>query len=286
MVWYLWEEWGLDVHRSTVGRFLKQERLSLKRARRVADRQNSELRLGWIASLLNITAEQIVTVDESNFNEATGWRRQAYAPIGQPGRYQRDRTRGKSWSVLPAYTIDGYLCVGVKEGYFKAKSFFRWVVDELVPHCNAFPAARSVIIMDNASVHCNPRIEQVIRQHGCEIRYLPPYSPDYNPIELSFAVLKAWIQKHQHQIWPYWDGDFGSYLRYAIKRSRCDRFAIAHFRHSAGGYIFEADVERFRRQLNDGSITFDFPQDVEDVAINMDEAEEEDEAEKEKEEEA
>ena len=282
MVWYLGEEWGLNVHRSTVGRFLKRERLSSKRGRRVADRQNSELRLAWIAGLLNLTAEQIVTVDESNFNETTGWRRRVYAPIGQDGRYNDDVTRGKSWSILPAYMIDGYLCCGVKQGYvfskfryeadfnsyFKAESFFRWIVDELLPHCNVFPAPRSVIIMDNATIHCNPRIEQVIRQHGCEIRYLPPYSPDYNPIELSFAVLKAWIQKHQREIWPYWDGDFGSYLRYAIKRSRCDRFAVAHFRHSAGGYIFEADLEEFNNQLNDGSLRYDFPEDVEDVEIN------------------
>ena len=193
MVSYLWEEWDLDVHRSTVGRFLKRVRWSAKKGRRVGDRQNAELRLAWIAGLLNITAEQIVAVDESNFNEATGWRRQVYAPIGQPGRYHGDVTRGKSWSVLPAYTVDGYLTVGIKEGYFSGETFFRWVVDELLPHCNAYPAPRSVIIMDNASIHCNPRIEQVIRQHGCEIKYLPPYSPDYNPIELSFAVLKAWI---------------------------------------------------------------------------------------------
>ena len=86
MVQYLWEEWDLDIHRSTVGRFLKRMRWSAKRGRRVGDRQNTELRLAWIAGLLNITAEQIVAGDKSNFNEATGWRRQVYAPIGQPGR--------------------------------------------------------------------------------------------------------------------------------------------------------------------------------------------------------
>ena len=57
----------MDVHRSTVSRFLKAVRLSAKKDRRHADRQNAELRMAWIASLLNITAEQIVAVDESDF---------------------------------------------------------------------------------------------------------------------------------------------------------------------------------------------------------------------------
>ncbi len=45
--------------------------------------------------------------------------------------------------------------------------------------------------MDNVSIHCNARIEELIISHECEVRYLPPYSPDFNPIELSFSVLKA-----------------------------------------------------------------------------------------------
>ena len=47
--------------------------------------------------------------------------------------------------------------------------------------------------MDNAAIHCNPRIEEAIRGYGCEVRYLPPYSPDFNPIELSFSVLNVTI---------------------------------------------------------------------------------------------
>ena len=167
-----------------------------------------------------------------------------YAPIGEAGRYHADPTRGRSWSVLPAYTIDGYLpCTGVREGWSNAEAMLRWILDELLPHCNAFPAQRSVIILDNASIHVNPRIEEVIKAHGCEVPYLPPYSPDFNPIELSFSILKAWVRRHQDTLWPTFAGTFGDYLRYAVRRSRCDRFAHKHFRHSAlGRYIFEEDI--------------------------------------------
>ena len=207
--------------------------------------------------MLRLTAEQLVFLDESLFNETTGWRHNAYAPVGQPARYYASRRRGHSWSVLPAYTVDGYLpCIGVKEGWFNGESYYRWIVDELLPHCNPFPGPRSVIVMDNVAIHINPRIEEAIRQHGCEIRYLPPYSPDLNPIELSFSVLKAWIRRHFHQIWPHFEGSFGDFLRYAVRRSRCDQHAKGHFDHS-NYYIYEADLRELERRLEACELEFD-----------------------------
>ena len=185
------------------------------------------------------------------FDETTGWRHYAWAPIGQDARYHASRTRGKTWSVLPAYTIDGYLpCTGFRLGWFNTESFYRWIVDELLPHCNTYPGPKSVVVMDNASFHCTSRIEEAIRAHGCEVRFLPPYSPDFNPIELSFSVLNAWARRYYQHIWATFEGTFGDFLRYAVPRSRCDRFAKEHFGHSAGGYIFEADIRAFERQLN------------------------------------
>lgn len=72
MVWFLWEEWGIYVHRSTISRTLKRLRLSQKNGQRVGHRQNEELRLTWIAELLHVTAEQLVFIDETLFNESTG----------------------------------------------------------------------------------------------------------------------------------------------------------------------------------------------------------------------
>ena len=104
--------------------------------------------------------------------------------------------------------------------------------------------------MDNASFHCNPRIQEAIEAVGCEVKYLPPYSPDFNPIELSFSVLKAWVRRYFQEMWPLFAGDFGEFLRYAIQRSRCDRFVVKHFKHSTyGRLIFEADMQAFNREL-------------------------------------
>ncbi len=131
----------------------------------------------------------------------------------------------------------------------------RWILDELLPYCNAYPARRSVIVLDNASIHVNPRIEEIIKAHGCEVRYLSPYLSDFNPIELSFSVLKAWIRRHQNILWLIFPDTFGDYLRYAVRKSRCDRFAHEHFRHSAHGrYIFEKDIRELNRRLAEHEI--------------------------------
>jgi transposase len=125
-------------------------------------------------------------------------------------------------------------------------------VDRLLPQCNPYPLPNSVIIMDNASSHCDPIIAEAVHAKGCLIRYLPPYSPDFSPIELSFSVLKAWVRRRFQELWIRGEGSFGDFLLIAIRQSRCDRFTENHFRHSGnGGYIFEGDMEAFDRELRD-----------------------------------
>ena len=106
-----------------------------------------------------MTAEQLVFIDESLFKLATMWRSIAYAPIGDPARYQADIRRGDTYSILPAYTTEGYLpCTGVKKGIFNVEHLLDWLANELLPLCNEYPNTRSIIVLDNASIHCDPRI--------------------------------------------------------------------------------------------------------------------------------
>ena len=134
----------------------------------------------------------------------------------------------------------------------------RWIRDELLPHCGRFPGPKSVIIMDNASFHCHPEVATAIEEAGCEVRYLPSYSPDFNPIELSFSVLKAWVRRHFDSIWPTFDVTFGSFLAYGIQRSHCDRFAWQHFKHTAGGgIVIEADIIALEEQLRSNELEID-----------------------------
>jgi transposase len=202
--------------------------------------------------MINHTAEQLVFFDESLFKLATGWRCMAYGPIGTYIRWQQDIRRGDTYSVLPAYTVDGYLpCTGIKKGYYNGEELYQWVINGLLPYCNAYPGPRSVICLDNASVHVDVRIRQAVEAKGCLIHYLPPYSPDYNAIELTFSVLKAWMRRHWRSLRPQFQGDFEGFLRYAVNVSGCDRFAKEHYRHACNGwYRFEGDYEALQRDLD------------------------------------
>ena len=95
MQWFLLEELDIIVSQPTISRVLRQRRWSRKIAQRIGINRNNELRAQWHADLLRVTAEQLVFIDESMFNESTGWRRYAWAPIGQAARYRGSRTRGK-----------------------------------------------------------------------------------------------------------------------------------------------------------------------------------------------
>ena len=103
--------------------------------------------------------------------------------------------------MLTAYTIDGYIKALVFDGTCDGDIFEGFIIDQVLPLCNPYPNPRSVIVLDNASVHHKNRqnIEAACRRHGVLLRFLPPYSPDFNPIEESFTDLKAWIRRHYHR---------------------------------------------------------------------------------------
>jgi transposase len=72
-----------------------------------------------------------------------------------------------------------------------ATLFEEWVEKCLVPTLSK----GDIVVMDNLSSHKGPRVEQLIEAAGAALRYLPPYSPDMNPIEKAYSKLKAFLRK-------------------------------------------------------------------------------------------
>jgi transposase len=162
----------------------------------------------------------------------------AYRPIGSPARYADN-------------TVNGYLpCTGIRLGFFNSDAFVSWVLNELLPHLRPFPEPQSMVCLDNLNVYLDPRVQLALEERGCLIRFLPPYSPDFNPIELTFSMLKAWIRRHFQSFHQLFQGDFGGFLHFVIAQSGCDRKAREHFQHAAGGYKFEGDYEAFQEELD------------------------------------
>ena len=61
---------------------------------------------------------------------------------------------------------------------------------------NPFPAPCSVLVMDNAQIHHNGQVAEIVENAGCLVLYLPPYSPDLNPIEKGFSVFKSALRRN------------------------------------------------------------------------------------------
>jgi hypothetical protein len=113
--------------------------------------------------------------------------------------------------------------------------FLNLLINKLLPTiCQQYTDKMIVIILDNLSVHCAEEIIQIIQTEGHIVRFLPPYSSDFNSIKLFFSVLKVRIRHHYHFFRPQRE-HFGEFLWRAIIQSRCDRFARSQFQHSLSG---------------------------------------------------
>ena len=87
--------------------------------------------------------------------------------------------------------------------------------------------------MDNAKVHKSPELVSMCTAAGVQVEYLPPYSPDFNPIETSFSLLKAYIRRHTDEaaLWAS-SGMFGEFLDSAV-RSQIGAYDASNLFHKA-----------------------------------------------------
>ena len=93
--------------------------------------------------------------------------------------------------MLASMTIRGMgPCLAV-QGSTTTAVFEAYLEGVLVPSLRA----GQVVVMDNLSAHKGSRVKDLIESRGCELIYLPPYSPDFNPIEEAFAKLKGLLRK-------------------------------------------------------------------------------------------
>jgi transposase len=91
---------------------------------------------------------------------------------------------------LPAFAVNSYLCYAIFQGAITLEIMENFLEFEVLPHCNAYPARNSVIVLDNASIHGSARVRELCDAAGVTLEYLPPYSLDYNPLEKSFKQLE------------------------------------------------------------------------------------------------
>ena len=149
-----------------------------------------EKRTAWRESGLSDKRNQLVFLDESSVNidmtrrygRAVGKKRvHGHAPLSKP----------RSQTVLGSVRLNGQTTHTMYPGGTTAKRFIEYLKNVLIPTLHK----GDIVVMDNMRSHHVGEVAEVLHAAGIELLYLPPYSPDMNPIEMMWSKLKALLRK-------------------------------------------------------------------------------------------
>jgi len=115
----------------------------------------------------------------------------AYAPVGERAFFEIPRNRGKNTTLLTSLHQGGMGPSMAVEGATTARVFETYVERLLAPALRP----GQVVVMDNLGAHRPRRVRELIEERGCELLYLPSYSPDLNPIEEAFWKIKHLLRQ-------------------------------------------------------------------------------------------
>src|SRR5215207_6780630 len=147
-------------------------------------------RQDWFEDQLELDPARLVFIDETG--AATNMARlRGRAPKGQRLRVGIPRGHWKTTTFVAGLRLTGLTAPFVLDGPMNRSAFLAYVSRVLVPELKP----GDVVILDNLPAHKGSRVREAIEAAGASLLYLPPYSPDFNPIENAFAKLKALLRK-------------------------------------------------------------------------------------------
>ncbi len=151
---------------------------------------NSEKRKHFLEKIKDIHPSMLVYSDETGIDDnevpISGW-----APRGERCYAQKKAERKTRYNITAALNLNSLFAPFIFEGYSNSSTYETYVERVLVP--NLKPGM--VIIIDNASFHKSKKVIELIESVGCRVIFLPPYSPDFNPIEHWWSAIKTAIKK-------------------------------------------------------------------------------------------
>ena len=145
------------------------------------------------------------------------------APRGERCRAAVPHGHWKTTTFTAGLRLDGMVAPWLLDGPMDGEAFLIYVRRVLVPTLSP----GDIVVMDNLPAHKVTGVREAIKAAGADLRYLPPYSPDFNPIEQAFAKLKAFLRKAAARtIADLWDA-----ITQAIQTFRPDE-CINYFAHA------------------------------------------------------
>ena len=150
----------------------------------------TEKRKNWNGLISGFKASDLVFLDESGCNTAMT-RRYAYSFGGSRAVDATPLSKPKNTTILSSIQLNGTLHYTTFSGGTTVERFKRYLETDLLPYLNG----NSVLVMDNMKSHHAKAVKNLLDSSGIRYIYLPPYSPDLNPIEKLWSKVKALLRK-------------------------------------------------------------------------------------------
>lgn len=183
---------NLDISLPTLSRFLLRMGYNKTKSSKVISKADENTRMIFAAgiSLLVSDLNQLVFLDECT-NARNSLNRTTSRSAAQISSRGSNRAPTSRVSFIGAISTQGLVEFSLYEGTISSSEFEDFVKFSLLPAMNPYPDPLSVLVLDNASAHSSSLIAYAAVHHQVMVLFLPPYSPDLNPIERFFSSVKA-----------------------------------------------------------------------------------------------
>jgi len=166
--------------------------VALQKKSLVATERDDSRREEWRAENASLDAKDLVIVDETSTSFALT-RRYGWALSHERASGKAPRNHGTPTTLVASLTHGGLGPAMTLQGALNTAAFHVYVRDFLAPSLRP----GQVVLLDNLSAHKAEAVRDLIEERQCQLLYLPPYSPDFSPIELAFSKLKAFLRQVQ-----------------------------------------------------------------------------------------
>ena len=148
-----------------------------------------EKRKEYLNSIKDLDHTKLVYIDESGI-EMSAIKERAWAKKGDKLSAKKSEKYYQRTNIIAGFVNKECIAAITFNGSCDTKLFNLWVKSFLIPELQ--PGQK--VVLDNASFHKSSKTKELIESVGCELIFLPPYSPDLNPIEKFWANMKRWIK--------------------------------------------------------------------------------------------
>jgi transposase len=187
----LWEtQTGVKVSISTMSDAIRRLKWTWKKKTVEASERKEEERQAFREKVKDLDVKKCRVIDETGSNIALA-RRYARAPKGKRARGSIPRNRGKNVTLISDLSLGGLGELFLIDGAANGDLFEAYVEYILVPTLHP----GETVIMDNLSIHTGKKVQELIEAQGCQLLFLPAYSPDFSPIEEAFSKIKSVLRR-------------------------------------------------------------------------------------------